>query len=150
MTIGFLLLALLFSCGPRSGVHEDKPDDGNFCGTQSESKRIDVSYWDKGNKLFKQNCAVCHSAFDDKDFNGPSLKGIRDRLPHPSENYFIKYCINNEKVFLSGDPYAAKLRSEYKDQRMTVFEGILTEQDIREIYNYVTDAKPFVNDTIAQ
>lgn len=143
LSIGLFLLTILLSCGPRSGIHSDeKADDGNFCGNANETKQIDVSYNDKGGKLFKQNCAVCHSATTDQIFTGPGLKGIKDRLPQPSDEWFIKYTLNNEKVFLSGDAYAAKLKAEYKDHPMTVFEGVLTEQDVREIYNFLTNAVP--------
>lgn len=142
-TTGLLLLTFLFSCGPRSGIHNDeKTDDGNFCGNANETNQIDVSYNDKGGKLFKQNCAVCHAAASDQILIGPGLKGFKDRLPNPPDEWFIKYTLNNEKVFLSGDAYAAKLKSEYKDKPMTIFEGVLTEQDVREIYNFLTNAIP--------
>lgn len=137
-TTGLLLLTFLFSCGQRSGINNDETDDAK-CGNITETKQIDVSLNQKGEKLFKQNCAVCHSAFTDADFNGPSLRGLKDRLPRPAEEWFIQYCLNSEKVFLSGDPYAAMLKDKYKNQPMTVFEGQLSESDVREIYNYLTN-----------
>lgn len=103
-----------------------------------EEKKIDVSYNGNGGKLFKQNCAVCHSASTDQIFVGPSLKGMPDRLPNPPLDWFMKYTINNEKVFLAGDSYAVKLRDKYKDSRMPVFEGILSEKDVTEIYEFLT------------
>lgn len=143
LTIGLFLLTTLISCGPRSGIHNDeKTDDGNFCGNANETKQIDVSYNDKGAKLYKQNCAVCHGPAHDLIDAAPDLKGIKDRLPNPADEWFIKYTLNNEKVFLSGDAYANKLKSEYKDRPMTVFEGVLTEQDVREIYNFLTNTIP--------
>jgi cytochrome c2 len=139
-TIGLLLLTIVFSCGPRSGIHNDekKTDDVNISGNANETKQIDVSYSEKGGKLYKQNCAVCHAKFEDHVIVGPPLKGIADRLPQPAEEWFVKYTINNEKVFASGDAYAAKLKAEYKDKPMTVFEGVLSEDDVREIYTYLT------------
>lgn len=133
---------MLFSCGPRSGTHNQEKDDNiNVSSTQKETKQIDVTYNEKGSKLFKQNCAVCHIK-GCGDYNAPNLKGIQDRLPSPQDEWFIKYTLNNEKVYLSGDPYAIKLKSDFKDSPMTVFEGVLTEQDIREIYNFLTNAMP--------
>jgi len=137
LTIGLFLLTLT-SCGPRSGIHEDKKDDGDFCGTRTMDKPREYTDKSNGATLFKKNCAVCHATIDDQNYNGPTMKGIADRLPKPSQEYFIKYTLNNEKVFLSGDAYAAMLRGKYKDQRMTVFEGVLTEQDIIEIYKFLT------------
>jgi cytochrome c2 len=34
-----------------------------------------------GEKLFKQNCAVCHASHTDQKLAGPGLKGIFDRAP---------------------------------------------------------------------
>ena len=142
-TITFFLLTIFFSCGQRTGIHNDEKDDNvNTSPTQTENKQIDISYNDKGGKLFKQNCAACHSANTDKVFGGPGLLGVRDRLP--SEKWFIDYTINCGKVFSSGDAYSAKLRDEYKDNRMTVFEGILTEEDAKEIYKFLTDSQPTI------
>lgn len=136
-------MTISFSCGQRSGIHDDKKEENiNAPATQSESKQTDVSYNDKGGKLFKQNCAACHSANTDKVFGGPGLSGVSYRVP--SEKWFIDYTINNEKLFLSGDPYSAKLRDMYKDNRMTVFEGILTEQDVKEIYKFLSSQPPQV------
>ena len=135
----FLTIIFLNSCGPRSGVHHDnETEKDKVVQTPICGNALDNESSSDGAKLFKINCAVCHSAFTDQNFLGPGLKGIKYRLPNPPDDWFIKYTINCDKVFASGDAYAAKLRGENKDQRMTVFEGILTEEDAREIYNYLT------------
>ncbi len=136
-------MTIVTSCGPRSGIHNDEKSDADTISVKAdEKKQIDVSYKDKGRKLYKQNCAVCHGPAIDLIDPAPDLKEIKDRLPNPCDEWFVKYTLNSEKVFLSGDPYAAKLKSEYKDNRMTLFEGVLTEQDVKEIYNYLTSAIP--------
>lgn len=89
----------------------------------------------KGAKLFKQNCAVCHSAHTDQNFTGPGLKGIFDRVP--SEEWFIRYTLNCEKVLHSGDSYAKKLHKQSNGAQMTIFEGALTESDVREIISFL-------------
>ena len=55
----------MFSCAPRSGVHEDKEENEAWCGTESISPKLD-SASGLGYKLFKQNCAVCHALSDVK------------------------------------------------------------------------------------
>ncbi|MFO0436890.1 MAG: c-type cytochrome, partial [Sphingobacteriaceae bacterium] len=64
-----------------------------------------------GEKLFKQNCAVCHAAHTDQRLTGPGLKGLFDRVPKAptAEAWLTKWILNNEAVIKSGDTYANKL-----------------------------------------
>ena len=133
-------MTLATSCGPRSGVQNDNEQTDNSSQTDNEKtseKVIDVWYDEADGRLFKKNCAVCHS-LTDQIIVGPGLAGVKDRLPQPAEDWFIKYTLNSDKVFKSGDPYAAKLKDEYKGNPMTAFEGVLTEQEIKRIYKVVT------------
>jgi mono/diheme cytochrome c family protein len=69
---------------------------------------------------------------------GPGFKGIADRLPKPAEEWFIKYTLNNDSVYKSGDKYARKLRADYEGEEMTIFSGELTREQIKTIYSYLT------------
>jgi mono/diheme cytochrome c family protein len=136
---------ILISCGPRSGVHEEKVTEDNIIyatvDTSSpkykEELKLSETY-EKGRKLFRQNCAVCHASRTDQMLTGPGLKGLADRLPKPAENWFIKYTLNNDSVFKSGDKYAKKLRAESGGAEMTIFSGILSEKETKQIYVYLT------------
>lgn len=90
-----------------------------------------------GEKLFKQNCAVCHSSHTDAMGTGPGLKGIFDRVPKPADAWLTKWIINNEKVIKSGDPYANAIYAKYGKAAMTVFEGQLTEKDVTAILGFL-------------
>ncbi len=143
LKIMYGLFTILTSCGPRSGIHNDEnTNEVGTSTTQIRDKSIDFAYNTKGGKLYKQNCAVCHGPAQDLIDAAPDLKGIKDRLPYPAEEWFVKYTLNNERVLLSGDPYAAKLKSENRHKPMTVFEGVLTELEIREIYDFLINEIP--------
>ena len=88
-----------------------------------------------GEKLFKQNCAVCHSAHTDQMSTGPGLKGVFDRVP--KGDWITKWIINNEKLIKGGDAYATKIYAQYGKAAMTVFEGQLNEKDVEAILNYI-------------
>jgi len=94
-------------------------------------------YAQDGAKLFKQNCAVCHAAHTDQRLTGPGLKGVFDRVPKPAEEWLTKWILNNEKMIKAGDPYAVKIYNDYGKAAMTVFEGILTEADVKAILDYI-------------
>ena len=48
-----------------------------------------------GAKLFKQNCAVCHSLGTNK-ITGPGLEGVATRVP--SDEWLAKWIKNNKAV----------------------------------------------------
>lgn len=93
-----------------------------------------------GQKLFKQNCAVCHSSHTDQKLTGPGLKGVFDRAP--KGDWLKRWILNNEKVIKSGDAYANKIYNENGKAAMTVFEGQLNEQDVDAILKFVAGPAP--------
>lgn len=86
-----------------------------------------------GAKLFKQNCAVCHSMGTNK-LTGPGLAGVMTRVP--SEDWLKKWIKNNQAVIASGDAYAVKIYEEYGKAQMTVFE-FLSDEEIDAIIGYI-------------
>jgi cytochrome c2 len=116
------------------------PENPGVCGT-TDIDYIHVSasdaYSDRGEKLFKQNCAVCHSMGTNK-VTGPGLKGIITRVP--SEEWLEAYISNNDSVYKSGDAYAAKLKRE-NTADMTIFTH-LSKEEIQEIIRFMKDYHP--------
>jgi mono/diheme cytochrome c family protein len=93
-----------------------------------------------GEKLFKQNCAVCHASHTDQKLSGPGLKGIFDRAP--KGDWLTKWILNNEKLIKSGDAYANKIYSENGKAAMTVFEGQLDEKQVASILEFIKAPAP--------
>jgi mono/diheme cytochrome c family protein len=93
-----------------------------------------------GEKLFKQNCAVCHTSHSDQKLTGPGLKGIFDRAP--KGDWLTKWIINNQKLIKSGDAYANKIYNDYGKAQMNVFEGQLTEKDVASILDFLKGPPP--------
>ncbi|MBS1635060.1 MAG: cytochrome c [Bacteroidetes bacterium] len=90
-----------------------------------------------GAALFKQNCAVCHSMGTQK-LTGPGLAGVANRVPKPAMSWLKAYILNNEKMIKSGDVYANKIYEENNQAAMTVFEGILNDDDMNKMLKYMT------------
>lgn len=98
-----------------------------------------------GEKLFKQNCAVCHTSHTDQKLTGPGLKGVFDRIQSGSlskEAWLTKWIINNEKLIKSGDAYANKIYGENGKAAMTVFEGQLDEKQVASILAFIKAPAP--------
>src|ERR1700744_4109350 len=84
-----------------------------------------------GEKLFKANCGSCHSI--DAKVVGPALKGVTERVPAPAQDWMFKWIKNNVALRKSGDAYANKVYADNGSTAMTVFDGTLTDDQIKTI-----------------
>ncbi len=84
-------------------------------------------------KLFKQNCAVCHSLGKNK-LAGPGLEGIGTRVP--DDAWLAKWIKNNKEVLKSGDAYAKKIVGENNGAEMSVFTH-LSDEEIAALVTYI-------------
>lgn len=87
-----------------------------------------------GAKLFKQNCAVCHKMTSQK-LTGPGLEGVMGRVP--SEKWLFDWIKDNEKLRKGGDGYANKIFADYGSAAMTVFDGTLSDDDIKAVIEFI-------------
>lgn len=94
-----------------------------------------------GEKIFTQNCAVCHSMGTNK-ITGPGLEGVFTRVP--AGDWLHKWIKNNEAMIKSGDQYANKVYNENGKAVMTVFASTLSDEDIDAVIKYMKDYKPKV------
>ncbi|MBL7936848.1 MAG: c-type cytochrome [Bacteroidia bacterium] len=135
-TIIFTFLTLtIASCGPRTGIHEETSNEEPIENIVVEQISPIEKSEQNGRKIFKQNCSVCHDIATMK-FTGPGLGGVLDRLPKPSEEYFIKYITNNDSL-LKKDLYAKKLRIEYQDIDVNHDFNYLTASDKQDLIVYL-------------
>ena len=89
-----------------------------------------------GAKIFKQNCAVCHSLTDQK-LTGPGLAGVAGRVPKPVDEWLTAWIKNNNKVIASGDAYAKSLVAANGGvDAMSEFE-FLSDADLKALIEYV-------------
>lgn len=87
-----------------------------------------------GKAIFKQNCGVCHALTDQK-ITGPGLKGVVDRVP--KGDWLFNWVKNNEKMIKSGDAEATKIFKENGNASMTVFEGTLSDEEIKTVVEFI-------------
>ncbi len=86
-----------------------------------------------GAKLFKQNCAVCHSLGKNM-VTGPGLEGVAARVP--GDAWLMKWIKNNKAVIASGDAYANKVFAENSKKDMTVFADF-KDEELKAIIAYI-------------
>jgi cytochrome c2 len=86
-----------------------------------------------GKKLFKANCTSCHYR-SERQSTGPGLAEITTRAP--SKEWVFNYIKDSREMLKKGDPYALKLAHD-NPSVMTVFDGILTDEQIKAIVDYI-------------
>ncbi len=86
-----------------------------------------------GAKLFKQNCAVCHTITSQK-LVGPGLAGVAARVPNDA--WLMKWIKNNQELLKSGDAYAKKILAENNGMQMTVFAD-LKDEELKALVTYI-------------
>lgn len=89
-----------------------------------------------GGKIFKQNCSRCHK-LDDTKLTGPGMKGVADRVPQPADEWLFKWIKNNKEVMKSGDAYGLKVFNENGKQNMDVFDGVISDEEIKAVIAYI-------------
>jgi mono/diheme cytochrome c family protein len=84
-----------------------------------------------GRKIYRQNCAVCHSF--KRDLSGPKLT---THIGFGKMYEIIKNINNLEK---SGDPYTIELLKKWdpKAPRMMPFEDYLSDDEIKKLISYL-------------
>lgn len=100
---------------------------------------------DNGAKVFKANCTSCHAL--DHKVVGPALLDVTKRVPQPYADWMTKWIKNNVAVIKSGDKYATQLFADNNSAAMTVFDGVLTDDQIQDVIAYLAVAKPEVTAT---
>lgn len=84
-----------------------------------------------GEKLFKTNCAACHTVGDNK-LVGPGLKGINEKR---SVEWLLKWVKNSAELIASGDADAKAIFEEYNKVPMPA--QTVNDDEIKAILAYI-------------
>lgn len=85
----------------------------------------------EGEKLFKENCAACHTIGKGK-LIGPDLKGVAERR---DKDWLKRYIIDPNRMFQEKDPVAVALLEEY---RVPMPPPALSAQQIDTVIEYLS------------
>jgi cytochrome c oxidase cbb3-type subunit III len=85
-----------------------------------------------GQKIFKDNCAMCHSL--DSRVVGPALGDVHDRR---DEKWIRSFISNSGQMIASGDETAKKLFEEYGKVAMPAYQNTLSEEQLTAVVGYL-------------
>ena len=119
--IATLLFLFSFTIHSDSIVLKDKESD------------IDSAEYKTGLKLFKRNCAVCHSV-KKIDIVGPTLNGIEERH---SKKWITNFIL--DKDFRKKDKAAIEIIKKYSNGEHPDYGTELTKKDISLILKFIKE-----------
>jgi mono/diheme cytochrome c family protein len=85
-----------------------------------------------GKRLFRANCMACHF-LDSRVSTAPGFAGISTRH---SKEFSFRYTKNWMEMVKSGNAEAIKTSQSYPNT-MTIFEGTLTDEEVKAIVDYI-------------
>jgi mono/diheme cytochrome c family protein len=97
------------------------------------------SYSQDGKKIFKSNCAACHSTGANK-IVGPGLEGVNDKF---SKEWLVSWTKNSTELIASGDADAIATFEAGGKIPMQSFEETLSDEDIVAVFDYLKDPEGY-------
>ncbi len=94
-----------------------------------ESKRIAL-----GQQLYKKECATCHSENLREDMTGPALGNVH---LFRTEKWLLDFTLNSSQMIRNLDSLSICIWNNWKPTAMISFEGVLSEEDISDIYFFI-------------
>ena len=138
-TVSALLLALflnsLISCNTRHDSGKAKSADP-LTEDSLQIKELAVQYR-AGKETFLLKCAACHDAPERHVTDQYIFDNLFDRMPKPSEDYFIKFIKNSKDLKASGDSYALKLAEMWNTDYDHAMQDTLSNQDLGNLIVYI-------------
>ena len=112
-----------------------------FLGCKSEdqdnSKDLKLAKYENGKLVYRQHCAPCHS-LPHKHIDGPSLfNNLFERLPNPSQQYFMNFIKDSKILENSGDKYFLGIQKKYSVNIDHLYKNKLSDKDIQNIILYI-------------
>jgi len=130
--LGFYLLLAFLAGGQIARAQNDADEEGGGRAKFSAEAAA----------VFNKRCTACHT-YGKGTKVGPDLKGVNDRR---KRDWLVRFVHASSRVIQSGDPTAAALFAEFKQQRMPDWTD-LSEKQINDILDYIAiggpDIKPF-------
>jgi hypothetical protein len=96
--------------------------------------------YQQGKNIFKEHCNECHVAPEIKMTDQYVFDNLFDRLPSPSEDYFVKYIRDSKSLKASGDRYAKMIDEAWNSKYEHYFKDSLSLQDFSNIIIYIKAA----------
>jgi cytochrome c2 len=113
-----------------------EPTESGSSADSSERKKV-MGEYARGKSVFGKNCSTCHFAPERNIVDPPIFDNLFQRLPHPGEDYFVKYLKDSKALKTSGDEYALKVDEVWHQDYEHHFKDSLSTNDFEALLTYI-------------
>ena len=121
-----LVAFLIARCNSKPGARSKSIEDSVRIKQYADSFKI-------GKSLFANYCEQCHSSPEKHLTDQYLFDNLFDKMPSPSEDFFVKYVQDSKFLKASGDKYAIELSKLYDTPYEHRFKDSLTHEEILEL-----------------
>lgn len=92
-----------------------------------------------GKSLLKEHCAACHGTDGHRPEPDFLFTNLFERLPEPSQEYFLRFVRNSDDLLNEKDPYYMKIDSLFTISIKHQYKDKLTDKELKAIMAYVIE-----------
>jgi|GEM_PF-3279961 len=124
-------------------------DNGNVHISTAEEiqKQVDsvqhiqtVMSYNEGKLLFSNYCNTCHYPPEKHMLDQYLFDNLFERLPSPSEEYFVNYISDSKTLKTSGNEYAKQVDEAWNQDYEHNFKDSLSKRDFYNLITYIKSA----------
>lgn len=136
--INFFLLSFvsICSCDPVEQNHITNFEGGKNQ-TDSVKFKHDGLNFSKGKQLFSRLCNTCHVAPEKNVTDQYLFANLFERLPAPSEDYFVSFISDSRSLKATGNKYAKLVDTMWHNNYEHNFRDRLSKQDFYNLITYI-------------
>ncbi len=133
-----ILLASLFCFSlPQCNT---KPQNNQQISDSNEKSVADSAKYHEGQLIFRKYCNTCHVVPERNVTDQYLFDNLFERLPAPSEQYFIKYMQDSKSLKASGDKYALHVDELWDSGYEHNFKDSLSQSNFSDLITYIKEA----------
>jgi hypothetical protein len=106
----------------------------------NEKSLADSAKYHEGQLIFRKYCNTCHFAPEKNVTDQYLFDNLFERLPSPSEQYFIRYLQDSKSLKTSGDEYASDLDKTWGHDYEHNFKDSLSQSNFSDLITYIKEA----------
>jgi hypothetical protein len=137
--INLLLSLLVINLGSCNSVGEYHISSAEEIKNQTDTVELKqvISSYSEGKRLFGRFCNTCHVAPERNVADQYLFDNLFDRLPSPSEDYFVSYISDSKELKASGNKYAQQVDTMWNNAFEHKFKDSLSKRDFSNLISYI-------------
>jgi hypothetical protein len=129
------LITNLYSCDS-GNVHISTTEEIKNQIDSVKFKQATLSY-SEGRQLFSRYCNSCHVAPERQVRDQYLFDNLFERLPSPSEDYFVNYISDSKQLKVAGNKYAIAVDDEWNSDYEHKFKDSLSVRGFSALITYI-------------